>query len=686
MKTGLKNILKIIIPLLVVGITLLFVAGAVKSGSGSPDNPLNGEKPAFSKMYETISENTMMVKTETLEKIKEEQKKQQEKEEQKLKDKKDDKKDHKKDDSKDDQKKLGNDDSDDKPGNDDNPDNPSDNPSDNPGDDSGDDPEPLPPGEDEEDDWSDFDEDTVYFLTTIRDNETVSYYEYEFEIIHIQESLTVEKEQVFVNGQESENFAGSVMLADGENTIKVKVSYLTESNKRITAEKAYTVFVDCENLYITTDLEDQTVDSPYFDFEAYAKKGSKDAELTVVFNGEEITGSDGSYSVTLESGENTIDLYAKYGSYTAEESYEIVFEAGEDFDIFTTLEDETVNEDSYSFDARIVNGSNKAKLTVTVNGEKISGSGGSYTTPLEIGNNTIRLKGSDVGGKTKTQTYTITYVPLATPDTEPVLKSINISDGMEIDGESFNLKIKAEDYEGNKIYYSGITVRLNGKKIQYRWSNEFVTYTLNLLSGENTVEVRLTDGAGRYVDFEYTVICTYIAEGTPIGSVSVSVDAKVLNLGTLMSASDITLGYGDNAAVIVKNALEDAGFDVSSTGTTRDGFYLEALGMGGITSGFSIDQGLHDEIEEDGLMFNIDPDTDEYIYDPDSLGQFDFCQGSGWMYEVNGEFMSYGLSDYVPKDGDHISIRFTLSYGKDLGAYSQTGGSYGIKDHYEHTY
>lgn len=658
MKTGIKNVLKIVLAIIAVSLIFVLIAGAVRSGSGTPDNPLAGDPPAVSKMYETISDNTMMVKSETIEKIKKEKKELQEEEKKKDKPVKEKDKPSK---DKDKPAKEGNETDDGK----NNPDDKDD---------------------EKEEESSDFGDDTVYFLTTIRDNETVSYYEYKFEIIHIQESLTLEKEQVFVNGQESKNFSGAVMLSDGENAITVKASYLTEDEKRITAEKTYTVFVDQDNLYITTDLEDQTVSSPYFDFEAYAKKGSKDAELTVRFNDEEITGNEGSYSVVLESGVNYFDLHATFGSYVVDESYEITFEAGEDFDIFTTLEDETVNEEAYSFDARIVNGSSKSQLQVSMNGTKLESSNGSYAVNLDIGNNTIRLKATDVGGKAIDQTYTVTYVPLATPETEPVMKSINVQDGMEIDGESFNLKIKGEDYQGNKIYYSGIQVKLNGKKIQYRWSNEYVTYTLNLDSGENHIEVKLTDGDGRYKDFEYDVICTYIAEGTPIGTVGVTIDAKVLNLGVIMSSQDIELCYGDNGALIVERAMEDFGIGSSTTGTIKEGYYLESISMSGITDGFSIDQSLYDEIEEDGLMFNLDPDTHDFIYSSDSLGQFDFCQGSGWMYEVNGEFLNYGLSDYVPKDGDQISIRFTLCYGKDLGAYSQTGGSYGIKDHYENVY
>ena len=117
-----------------------------------------------------------------------------------------------------------------------------------------------------------------------------------------------------------------------------------------------------------------------------------------------------------------------------------------------------------------------------------------------------------------------------------------------------------------------------------------------------------------------------------------------------------------------------------------EGFYLESIGRPGILKGWKIDDKLKKEIQEDGLQFNIDPATGKYVYDMDSLSEFDFCQGSGWTYCVNGEFKEYGMSEYKPKDGDNILIRYTLAYGKDIGGYNQSGTSYGIKDKYDITY
>lgn len=40
---------------------------------------------------------------------------------------------------------------------------------------------------------------------------------------------------------------------------------------------------------------------------------------------------------------------------------------------------------------------------------------------------------------------------------------------------------------------------------------------------------------------------------------------------------------------------------------------------------------------------------------------------SGWMYRVNGEFPSYGCSDYELQNGDVIEWVYTCELGKDIG-------------------
>ena len=67
-----------------------------------------------------------------------------------------------------------------------------------------------------------------------------------------------------------------------------------------------------------------------------------------------------------------------------------------------------------------------------------------------------------------------------------------------------------------------------------------------------------------------------------------------------------------------------------------------------------------------------------------SLGAFDFCQGSGWMYSVNEDYTNFSMADYMPKDEDVVKVRYTLAYGKDIGGYRVTGSVGGnIADNYD---
>lgn len=63
-------------------------------------------------------------------------------------------------------------------------------------------------------------------------------------------------------------------------------------------------------------------------------------------------------------------------------------------------------------------------------------------------------------------------------------------------------------------------------------------------------------------------------------------------------------------------------------------------------------------------------DTTLYVTHINSIGEFDFEQGSGWMYNVNGEYPNYGADSEKSslKDGDKVQFRFTLDLGKDIGA------------------
>ena len=68
------------------------------------------------------------------------------------------------------------------------------------------------------------------------------------------------------------------------------------------------------------------------------------------------------------------------------------------------------------------------------------------------------------------------------------------------------------------------------------------------------------------------------------------------------------------------------------------------------------------------------------LSDPgDGLGEYSYTMASGWLYSVGGStfYPGNGMSDYYLKDGDVLTIRFTLAYGWDVCGSSDRGCSVG---------
>lgn len=55
-----------------------------------------------------------------------------------------------------------------------------------------------------------------------------------------------------------------------------------------------------------------------------------------------------------------------------------------------------------------------------------------------------------------------------------------------------------------------------------------------------------------------------------------------------------------------------------------------------------------------------------YIEGINNIYQLDCGPSSGWMYFINGESINVGLSEYKPKDGDSVELRYTCSGGEDI--------------------
>lgn len=510
--------------------------------------------------------------------------------------------------------------------------------------------------------------DVVYFTATIKNGETVNSRDYAFEIHHKQPRLTVKSVKIYVNGTEQIQFKGNVLFEEGSNVIRIIVKYADKDGKIISAYRDYTIYVDLGEITISTDLRDQTIETNILTFNASAFFDGNNIPVKVLCNNEEITGESGSFLVKLKNGQNIIVISANSGKHTSKRTFTIDCTASENFAIYTDLSNSTVHSDSLSFTAYILNGSERSRLTVVVNGKTLSGNI-NYTANLNIGNNIIRLKATDkINGETQTlnNSFTIRYAPIATDETAPKLNYINVTDGMTVTGSDFTLDLAPIDYRGNRIYYNGITVCLNGMLYPYKWASEYISYQLWFENGANTLDIRITDNDGRYADYTYTLNCNAVNDGDKIGEITISVDANVLGLGDIIAPVKVPIYQGESGADVIARVLEQNGFTYSYSGSYEEGFYLSRISKAGVGTGISIPQELVNYIDEDGLEWKAQR------YD-DSIGEFDYCQGSGWMYSINDSFRNFGLSDSKFKDGDTVKIRYTLAYGKDIGGFTATG-------------
>lgn len=512
---------------------------------------------------------------------------------------------------------------------------------------------------------------STYFTTSIKDGETVHSLEYSFTVEHLHKELPVLSETYYVNGGRQSLFRGAVLLSEGKNTLRISVQYRMSDGKTVSVYSDYTVYADLGDIVISTDLTDgMTVDTDRIDFSASASRTGRSLPVMVTVNGAQASGEE-NFTALLISGENNIAISASDGSAHAEKNFRIICTVPAELYIYTDLSDGfTVHSEILEFTARVLNGSDRARLTVVVNGETIEG-GDKYVANLSVGDNIIRLKATDrVNGEkiTVDRSFIVKMVPLADEKTAPRISYINVSDGMNIVGSEFILDISPVDYLGERIYYNGISVVLNGLEYRYKWASEYTSYLLWFADGENRLDIRITDRDGRFSEYSYTVYCRVPQDGEKKGELTFCMDANVLGLGYLIEPQKVDIIQGESGADLLLRVLRDNGFECDQTGSTVEGFYVARVRKNGIAVGVNIPDKLKAYIDADGLEWKPQ-------HFDDSLGEFDYCQGSGWMYCINESYVNFGYSDAVFKDGDYVRMRFTLAYGKDIGGFESTGGA-----------
>ena len=352
----------------------------------------------------------------------------------------------------------------------------------------------------------------------------------------------------------------------------------------------------------------------------------------------------------------------------------------------TMTQDELTN-DILPFYALIENGTEDMYLRVMLqNGQGaqsvLSGSGQNYSANLTIGRNVITIllkQGADtLATLTKTIMYQATLADAKNPekgDNPPQITTNLDGWDKEITNSNFQLQISALDMNGQYIQANHLRVTLDGKVVaDYTGSSvmEYMLYLDKPKSGDYRtfqVTVQAWDDNGNSSYKEYTLTYHFVDEGEVTGTATILIDATAVGLGYIEAPFSYEIKQGEPASYAVAACLESLGYSFSNGGTLDNGFYLSRISGSQIGKYAEPDSELQEIIENDGL-------TISGSHDKNSLGEFDFTRGSGWTYAVNGYYPGVGLSDYYLNDGETLTLRFTLAWGKDVGCYVGSGTNY----------
>ena len=233
---------------------------------------------------------------------------------------------------------------------------------------------------------------------------------------------------------------------------------------------------------------------------------------------------------------------------------------------------------------------------------------------------------------------------------------------------------------------------------------EYDLYPSNPETGDantHTIHIYAEDEYGNYGEKTITLNGQRRQPGQVLGTATIQVDMTVL--GKSIESVAYTVLADEPASFAVAKAIwgHDAGDPFgradhtlgwrrgSYEGTLEEGFYLSRLYYGGPVNAKAISAGDWRDCgsTEAAVLAYIDRYFGEgtalaslwrCIYRnglekstgaEDSIGEFDYTNGSGWIYSLNGGyFPGESMCAYYLRDGDVLTLRYTLAYGWDVGS------------------
>ena len=295
-------------------------------------------------------------------------------------------------------------------------------------------------------------------------------------------------------------------------------------------------------------------------------------------------------------------------------------------------------------------------------------------------------------------------------------------------GTVYNLKVKAwsEDTDGNKI-----------SNIPAAGTDEFITVELLDEDAETVIERIPSKSIGANGYWEYDLIppipeigdekqyyLRVYAEdaygnhhtelrgftgkrreaGQKIGEATIYVDMTVLGLGVTDPIyydvlADEPISYVVAKAIMGMDtgdpfgaASDILGWRGSYAGTLDTGFYLQWLDTDYYPD--ALEDSTWPGSTEEEVLAAIDArfgagtglatlwrclyrnGLNKSAGSGSRIGEFDYTSGSGWMYSLDGTYYpGQSMSAVYLKDGDVLTLRYTLAYGWDIGGGSDNYGN-----------
>lgn len=171
-------------------------------------------------------------------------------------------------------------------------------------------------------------------------------------------------------------------------------------------------------------------------------------------------------------------------------------------------------------------------------------------------------------------------------------------------------------------------------------------------------------------------MCLTVIAKVPVWAdcVTMTIERFTLGGGFLMEPTVVEFQPGEDYSDILLRVFQEKGYQAQHNNSSGS-FYLEGFSGSGVDCGCNppeIVQNIKNEIVA------ANPDLDIYTTNrqPGGLYQFSYGPSSGWMYSVNNDYPSIGMSGTDAKNGDVFRLSYTLvGTGADLTGMDRYSGN-----------